>query len=68
MPRAFDLVAAKLEHAKQEHMRSLDWYIFIVEPLMERTRLPIDGDYASRRWWFVLRPCFDAVAPATAKE
>lgn len=42
--------------AKAETIRSLDWYAFVVLEVAERTRLPIDGDFASRRWWFVLRP------------
>jgi hypothetical protein len=52
----FDLIREKLEHAKRETILSLNWYAFTVMTVAERTRLPIDGDWVARRWWFVLTP------------
>ncbi len=56
---AFALVKAQIEKATREACRSLDWYVYVVEPLAEKYRLPMDGDYQRRIWWFVLRPVSD---------
>ena len=51
-----EAIEAQIKHALDENRRSLNWYIYTVETVAMRTRLPIDGDWYTRRWWFVLRP------------
>lgn len=53
-PPYFRAIEEKLRHAISEQCRSLDWYIYTVETVAMRTRLAIDGDWSTRRWWFVL--------------
>lgn len=53
-----DLVAQVrrlMNTALADMQESCAWYVYIVEPIYLRHRIPIDGDFHRRRWWFVLR-------------
>ena len=55
MTTVAELVRKQMQEGLAEIRRSLDWYDYVVEPLAMKYRIPIDGDFKSRKWWFVLR-------------